>query len=74
MKISKDKIAVSNRIQNDVDYIDFPKYDNSIKQLVEDYPDGVPDTIICKAMHITPETLEKLHKSAIRKLQKSFGV
>lgn len=67
----KDKIS---KIQNDVDFIDFPKYNNSMKELLGHYPNGVPDTVICKALHITPETLDKTYKTAMRKLKKSFGV
>ncbi len=67
------KHKFDGRIENEVDFIDAPAYNNSLRALMEAYPDGVPDTIICKVMHMSPETLENTYKKALNKLKNSMG-
>jgi hypothetical protein len=67
------KTKNNDRIENEVDFIDAPAYNNSLKTLMEAYPDGVPDTVICKVMHMTTETLDMTYKKAIKKLKTAMG-
>lgn len=67
------KYIHEDRIQNEVDFIDAPKYNNSLKTLMEEYPDGVPDKVICKVLHISPETLDGIYKRALKKLKTAMG-
>lgn len=67
------KYKHEDRIENEVDFVDAPLYNNSMKALLEEYPDGVPDTVICKVMHITPEKLDTIYKRALKKLKIAMG-
>lgn len=67
------KYKYDEKIENEVDFIDAPMYNNSMKTLLEEYPDGVPDTVMCKILHMTPEKLETIYKKAIKKLKIYMG-
>lgn len=59
-----------HKINNQEDFIDYPKYQNSIKKLIEEkYPEGAPDDVIAKALNISEEEVEEIYQSAIKKLQ-----
>lgn len=62
-------VARDQRLDNDEDFIVSQKYENSLKKILEDYPDGVPPSVICKVMCITPEQLDTIMKSAMSKLR-----
>ena len=66
-------MARDARLETDEDFIVSPKYENSIRKILEDYPDGVPPSVICKVMCITPEQLESIYKSALKKLKTCVG-
>ena len=62
-----------HKINNQEDYIDYPKYQNSIKNLIDKkYPNGAPDDVIAKALGMSEEEVEELYQSAIKKLQKEL--
>jgi len=63
-----------NKILEEDDYIDYPKFKNSIKKLIEKYPDGVDNDVISKVLLISKEEVEEAYSSAIKKLQDSLGV
>lgn len=62
------------KIYEENDYIDHPKYKNSIKKLIEKYPDGVEDQVIAKVLNITEEEVEEIYQSAVEKLKANLGV
>jgi hypothetical protein len=62
------------KIAEEEDYIDYPKFKNSIKKLIEKYPDGVGKETIAKVLHLSEEEVDETYASAIKKLQKSLGV
>lgn len=53
------------KIENDSDFIISEKHENSIIKLLYEYPEGVPDKIICKVLQISQEELQKHYKYAI---------
>ena len=61
------------RIETDKDFIFSKKYNNSLSELLKDYPDGVPDKVICKVLQITPEDFKKYYKYAIMKLKTNLS-
>ncbi len=60
------------KLNKDEDWIDYPKYKNSIKKLLQNkkYMNGVPDnSVIAKALMMTEKEVEETYKSAIAKLR-----
>jgi hypothetical protein len=66
------KIKNIELIETDPDYIDCPKYGNSIRDLISKNPEGVADHVICKSLHIGQDKLDEIYQNAIKKLQKRF--
>lgn len=62
------------KILEEEDFIDYPKFKNSIKKLIEKNPDGVDNETIAKSLGIEESEVEALYQSAVEKLQKTLGV
>jgi hypothetical protein len=62
------------KLTQEEDYIDCPKFNNSIKQLIEKNPEGVDDETIAKVLNMSVEDVEKTYQNAIKKLKKSLEV
>lgn len=60
------------RIDTDPDFVDSPKHNNSLKRLVSEYPNGVPDHIIRRALRLTQEEVDAVYSRAILKLRESL--
>jgi len=65
--------ALKERIENEEDFINYPRYKNSLKVLVDKNPDGVDNKKISKALMIDEEEVEKALSSAIAKISKIVG-
>jgi hypothetical protein len=63
-----------HKILNDEDFIDYPKFKNSLSKLVEKYPDGVDTETIAKVLNMTEEEVEETYQNAILKLKNNLGV
>lgn len=74
LKSVNKNITVKEKILQDQDFIDMPKYGNSMKKLLDAYPDGVPEALIKKALHLSQKDLEELYNCAIIKLRHGFKV
>lgn len=68
--INKDDLI---KITRDPDFVYSPKHGNSLAKLLDQYPDGAPDHLICKVLCITQKELEDLHASAIIKLREGMN-
>lgn len=62
------------KLLEDEDFIDYPKFKNSLKKLIDKYPDGVDDETIAQALNMTGSEVEENYQSAIRKLKAKLGV
>jgi hypothetical protein len=60
------------RLDVDKDFILSPKHDNSLNRLLDENPSGVPDSVICKVLDLTPESLQATYDGAILKLQEAM--
>ncbi len=60
------------KLTQEEDFIDCPKFNNSIRQLIEKNPDGVDEETIAKVLNMTVEDVEKTYENAIKKLKKSL--
>ena len=63
---------IKRKIENDPDYVHIKRFNYSLKRLLERYPDGVPERIMCQALQLTPEEMELLYKSILEKLKASM--
>lgn len=63
-----------HKILNDEDFIDYPKFKNSLSKLIEKYPDGVDTETIAKVLNMTEEEVEETYQNAILKLKNNLGV
>ena len=65
---------MTDKIDKDPDYINCPKFGNSIKQLLEKFPDGVPDEYIAKVMGMDVEDVKKIYTKILAKLRKNLKI
>ena len=56
-------------IETDPDWIAIKRFDNSLKRLLERYPEGVPTKIICQALSMDEVQVEILYQSVLQKLK-----
>lgn len=68
----KDKKILKQKINSDPDFVYCPRLGNSLKQLLEKYPDGIDDDRIEKVLLMTAEEVEEVYQSAIEKLRKNI--
>jgi len=62
------------KILKDEDFIDYPKFKNSLSRLIQKYPEGVSAEVIAKALNMTEEEVEKTYNGAIEKIKAKLGV
>jgi hypothetical protein len=62
------------KIQTDEDFINYPKFSNSIKKLMSKYPDGVEDEVIAKALMIPVEEVEARFGEYISTARERMGI
>jgi len=62
------------KIEEDEDFIDYPKFKNSVNKLIEKYPEGIDKETIAKVLMMSEEEVDEVYASAIKKLQISLGV
>ena len=72
LKLTKEEIEL--RLANDADFIDMPRYGNSIQKLLVKHPNGCENGMVAKALHMTPEEVEETFKRAVAKLQESLKI
>lgn len=65
---------VKTKIQDEEDFINYPKFSNSLKKLMAKYPDGVEDEIIAKALMIPVEEVRGRFAKYISEARKRMGV
>jgi hypothetical protein len=62
------------KILKEEDFIDYPKFKNSLSRLIQKYPEGVDGAIIAKVLNMTEEEVEKTYDTAIEKIKKKLGL
>jgi len=65
---------LKEKIVTDEDFINYPKFSNSLKELMQRYPDGVEDEVIAKALMIPKEEVQKIFQSFIQKTRSKLGI
>jgi hypothetical protein len=65
---------VYDKILHDEDYIALKRFNYSIKEIMERYPEGAPDRIIASALMVPEEDVQKIYDSAITKIRDLLGI
>lgn len=60
------------KIENEVDFIVNPRFDNSLKKTMARYYHGCPEHVIKKALLLNTNEMNFLHKKAIKTLAESI--
>ena len=60
-------------IQNDEDFVDCPKLKNSLKRVLEKYPEGIDTDLMAKLLLISESDLEDTYQSAVVKLRQQLS-
>jgi len=68
------KEDVKKKILEDRDFINIKRYDFSLKKLLQSYPDGVPEELICRALDMTPKEAHDTYLRCVAKLKSSMKV
>lgn len=74
IKTTLTKQEIQDKIDNEEDFIDYPRFNNSIKKLLVKHPMGVKTETISKALNLSPEEVESTFQSAIQKLKKIMKI
>jgi len=53
------------RIETNKDFIVSRKHNNSLASLLTEYPQGVPDDVICRVLQLTPSELKVYYDGAM---------
>ncbi len=65
----KDREKIKKRIEEEADFIYYPKFGNSLKRALESNPNGLSDETIQKMLLIDESELNEIYKKAIHKLR-----
>jgi hypothetical protein len=65
---------VRQNLVNEPDYVYSRRYKFSLQQLINRYPDGVPDHIIAQSLLLTEEELAEQYESIVERLRSTMGV
>ncbi len=68
--MTKDELRV--QILENPDFINAPRFENSIKRAISNKPDGFTDKQIAQMLMVDEEEVEKLYQSAIMKIKASL--
>lgn len=74
MKENEKQTKIKERVDTESDFVNCPILGNSIKRVIDAYPDGVDNDKIGRMLLIPREEVDKLYASAIIKLRKAMGV
>lgn len=70
---SKKNEDIKALVLNDPLFVNSPKHNNNIYDVIKAYPNGTPESITCRLLCLTPEEFAKLQNSVIMKLRQSLG-
>jgi hypothetical protein len=67
-------IKDKNKVLTDPLYVAINRFDCSLPDLLERYPDCVPDHVINQALMLSEEEASNLYTSIVSKIRKDFNV
>lgn len=60
------------RLHTDPDFVCIKRFDYSLENLLQRFPEGAPDKTIAQALMITIEDVERLYNGVIAKLRSTL--
>lgn len=70
----KNKDSLRKRIKEEEDFIYCPRLGNSMKQLLQNNPEGIDNERMSKVLLMTEEEIEKEYNLALKKLKEIIGL
>lgn len=65
---------INQLINKDPDFVNIKRFDYSLDRLLERYPEGAPNKVICQALQMSEEEVEELYKSVLSKLRERMAL
>jgi hypothetical protein len=65
---------IKEKIENDEDFVHCPKMSNSIKKIVDKYPDGVSNLYIAKVLMISEKEVEAMYENILVKIRTALKI
>jgi len=65
---------MADKLLEDEDYINLKRFNFSIKETLERYPDGVPDHLIAQALGIEESEVTELYEEVVLHLRELMKV
>lgn len=65
---------VRRKVKHDPDFVYLKRFNYSIQELLERYPEGAPDRLIAQGLLLTEEELDTLYENILEKLRRAMGV
>ena len=66
--------TLRHRIDNDSDFIALKRYNYSMKELIQKYPEGVPERVIAAALAMTEDSVSEMYEKVVIKLRHMLDV
>ena len=60
---------IRTRIQTEPDFINLKRFEYSLENVLERYPEGAPPRLIAQALLMTEEEVEELYQRTVLKLR-----
>ena len=70
--LKKQQIDIKDALHNDPDFINCPRFNNSLKNLINHNPDGLTDKRIAQYLMISEEEVVKTYQNIIEKIRQSL--
>lgn len=64
-----DDEEVKKRIEKEDDFCNLKRFNFSIREVLERYPEGAPDRLIAAGLCMSEQEVEALYQSAVQKLK-----
>lgn len=71
--MSKNRNIIKEKIKFDPDFVNSPKHNNSLQEIIDAYPNGTPNTIIKRVLCLTDEEFDEINMSILSKLKQVIG-
>jgi hypothetical protein len=68
------KPDIHKKIAEDEDFVHYPKFENSLKKVLNKNPDGLEDGKIADILCIDKEEVESIYQSAIKKIRQKLNI
>ena len=62
------------KIETDPDFIFCKRFNNSLEECIDRYPDGAPDKVIAQSLMMTEEEVKEVTEATVEKLRKIMKV